>query len=748
MLAFVLLLSAQDGPSSDREKVEFFERHIRPVLVDRCFTCHSADGDSVKGGLHLDTREGLLRGGDSGPALVPGDPDRSPLIKAIRYTDTELQMPPKAPLTAEQISHFERWVRMGVPAPPARAAVAEKPAIQWDVARQFWSFRPVVPPPLPAVRLRGWALTSVDAFILSRMEEKGLAPAPDVDRLTLLRRVTFDLTGLPPSPEEAEAFVRDASADAFERVVDRLLASPRYGERWGRHWLDLVRYADTAGDSADYPVPQARRYRDYVIAAFNEDVPYDRFVREQIAGDLMAASDDADRRRKIVATGFLAIARRFGEEPLVDHPLTLDDTIDTMGRTLLGLTFGCARCHDHKFDPIPTEDYYGLYGIFQSTRFPYAGSDKMKYQKDFVPLLPREEAAGLLGPHAGTLAALEAEIASLEGKPERKKALDDARKKHGTLAKNAPKIEDAYAVAEGTPSDARVHLKGNPRKPGASVPRRFPRILGGQERPADAPGSGRLDLAAWLTDPSNPLTARVMVNRIWQHHFGKGIVETPSYFGRQGLPPSDPGLLDHLAAEFVASGWSVKAMHRRILLSRAYRSRAVERRRLDAEEIRDAILAVSGRLDLSTAGDHPFPPREAWDYSKASPFSAVYPSDRRSVYLMQQRLKKHPFLALFDGADTNAGTSSRGASVTSLQALFLMNSPFLHEQAERFGARVRREAEDTASRIDLAHRRAFGRPARPGEIARDEAFLRGRGAEGWTSYAKVLLSSNEFLYVD
>jgi uncharacterized protein DUF1553 len=383
-----------------------------------------------------------------------------------------------------------------------------------------------------------------------------------------------------------------------------------------------------------------------------------------------------------------------------------------------------------------------------------------------VPLLPREEADGVLKPHAEKLALLESEVKALEAKagpdpkkadPEVKKALDEARKKFGTLARNAPRIEDAYAVSEGTPGDARVHLKGNPQKPGAAVPRRFPQVLGGQRLAADATGSGRLELAAWLTDPGNPLTARVMVNRIWQHHFGKGIVQTPSYFGKQGLPPTHPELLDHLTAEFVASGWSVKAMHRLLLRSRAYQlapgraegaGTGFERRRLDAEEIRDALLAVSGTLDRSAGGDHPFPPREKWEYSKASPFYAVYPSNHRSVYLMQQRLKKHPQMALFDGGDTNLSTAGRGASITSLQALFMMNSPFVHEQAQKFGARIREAASDVRSRIDWAHRTAFGRPASPPELERGEAFLRGQGDERWTSYARVLLSSNEFVYVD
>jgi hypothetical protein len=698
MMMILLLLVLQEDPG----RIEFFERRIRPVLVERCFKCHSADGEAVKGDLRLDTREGVLRG------VVPGDPGNSPLIKAIRYSDAELRMPPKERLTPAQVGDFETWVLMGAPSPTADAAAPAKPAYDFAAARAAWPFRPVERVSRPAI---------LDL------------PKPEGDPRALLRRATFDLTGLPPTPEEVDAFLADGD---FAKVVDRLLASPRYGERWGRRWLDLVRYADTAGDSADYPVPQARRYRDYVIDAFNRDLPYDRFIREQVAGDLLPFEGDADRRTKIVATGFLAIARRFGEEPTIDHALTIDDTIDTLGRSILGLTLSCARCHDHKFDPIPAADYYGLYGIFQGTRYPYAGSDKMKYQEGFVPL----EADGRLKEHAEKLAALDAEIKALEGK-----ARNEALKRRESLAKSAPRIEDAYAVSEGTPGDARIHLKGNPQKPGALVPRRFLQVLGGQALPPGTSGSGRLELAGWLVEA--PLTARVMANRIWQGHFGEGLVRTPSYFGKQGLAPADPGPLDFLADAFVRSGWSVKALHRLIMNSRAYRAVDVPRRRLEAEEIRDAILAVSGALDLAGGGEHPFPPRETWVYSKASPFYAVYPSERRSVYLMQQRLKKHPFLALFDGADTNASTAGRGASVTSLQALFLMNSPFVHEQAARFAARLRGEPRE---RIDQAHRLALGRPAREEELRRAEAFLVSE--DRWTSFAKVLFSSNEFLHVD
>ncbi len=769
MTLLLLLPLAAGLQEAERERLDFFEKRVRPLLVERCYKCHSASGDSVKGGLLLDSREGLLRGGNTGPAVVPGDPDASPLVRAVRGSDEEIRMPPKSRLAPTEIADLEAWVRMGAPAPAD--ASPPRPRIDFEAARRFWSFRPVADPEPPAVK-GDWARTPIDRFVQEKLEERGLAPAPDADPRTLLRRATFALTGLPPTPEEMEDFLSDPSPGAFERAVERLLASPAYGERWGRRWLDLVRYADTAGDSADYPIPQAHKYRDWVIAAFNRDMPYDRFVREQVAGDLLDAGRDG-----IVATGFLALARRFGEEPSAEHHLTIDDTVDTLGRVVLGLTLSCARCHDHKFDPITTDDYFALYGVFQSTRYPATGGDKMKYQKDFVPLVPREEAERILRPFEEKLARLDLEARPLEeeiaarerelagGKAEPRKdprdlkelrkALGEIRKRRETLAKERPAIDDACAVAEGTPGNARIHLKGNPKALGREVPRRFLEVLGGAALEAPE-GSGRRELAGRLADPANPLAARVMANRIWQWHFGKGIVRTPSTFGSQGLPPTHPGLLDHLASEFVRSGGSVKAMHRMILGSRTWRLAAGDaaqedlfgafpRRRLDAEEIRDSILSVSGALDRTAGGPHPFPAPKDWNFSKASPFYAVYPTERRSVYLMQQRLKRHPYLALFDGPDPNASTDARPATTTSLQALFMLNSPFVHEHARRFAARAGAAASDPDARVDRAHRLAFGRAATAEELALGRAFLE---RADWTSHAKVLLSSNEFIHVD
>ena len=812
------LLLGTMAPAKEPEpaQAEFFEKAIRPILVERCQKCH---GEAApKGGLSLLSRAGLMQGGDSGPAAVEGKPEESPLIHAVRYVD-EPRMPPKKRLAEPEIDAITKWVEMGLPwpesaadpaAPSAEAAPSAAPTFAiTDEQRAFWSFRPVIDPPLPAAI----ASTPVDRFLLAKLAEKGFRPAPPADKRTLLRRATFDLIGLPPAPEEVDAFLADESPEAFAKVVDRLLASPRYGERWGRHWLDLVRYADTAGETADFPIPQAHRYRDYVIDAYNRDLPYDQFVREQIAGDLLAADGPRERyEAKLVATGYLAIARRFGFDPQNYHNLTIDDTIDALGKSVLGLSIACARCHDHKFDPIAQADYYAIYGILDSTKYPFPGSEEMRVPRDFSTLLPAPEVEAMVAPHRAKMAPATAEVAAIDAqnaaidkaiaeatpqappmadrgvldalrkrKAEVVAARAEAGKRLDALAAQAPGVELAYAVAEGTPHDAKIHRRGDPRTPGALVPRHFPLILGGQTLPPGDPGSGRRQLAGWLTDPRNPLTARVMVNRLWHHHFGRGIVATPSDFGKRGRAPSHPELLDYLAARFVESGWSIKTMHRTMMLTDAYRMsgdgdpRLAEadpenewlarfpRRRLEAEAIRDAMLTASGDLDLSPAGPHPFPPPSQWGFSQHQPFQAVYESRHRSVFLMSQRLRRHPFLALFDGADTNVSTDHRSTTTVPTQALFFLNNPLVHDQSAKFAARLLRdEPADDARRVDRAHRLAFGRPATPGELLAAADYLRDAAADlqsagvpaaalpaaSWASYGRVLFGSNEFLYVD
>jgi hypothetical protein len=612
------------------------------------------------------------------------------------------------------------------------------------------------------------------------------------DKRTLVRRLAFDLTGLPPAPAEIAEFLNDAAPNAYARVVERLLASPRYGERWGRHWMDVVRYADTAGDNADYPVPEAARFRDYIIDAFNGDKPYDQFVREQLAGDVLATQGAGSHYAdSMIAPGFLALARRYATAPYELWHLTLEDAIDATGRTFLGLTLRCARCHDHKFDPISQRDYYALYGAFASTSFPYAGSEELQSKKfprmNFVPLVEPAQAEPKLKRYRERLAELERLSKSLESKsdPESRKRSSAVRAEWTRLKRASlpPDLPGSYSVTEGKPADQALHRRGDPENPGAVVPRGVPRFefLEGDPPPAvSASSSGRLELARWLTQASHPLTARVMVNRIWQHHFGRGIVATPSNFGIRGEPPSHPELLDWLAARFVASGWSVKTIHREIVLSETYKlssdfeaaSAAADpldqwlwrfpRRRLEAESIRDAMLAVSGALDERRPGPHPFPPFETWHWTQHDPFKAVYPSNHRSVYLMTQRLVKHPFLAIFDGPDTNVSTDVRTRSIVPLQALYLRNSPFVQEQASRFARRLLAGAGGLNGRLELALELAWGRPPEYAERGRARQFLDetraalaregvaedSRELEAWASLAKVILTANEFLMID
>ena len=1265
MLVTSLLSTSSHSARAD-ERDDFFEAKIRPVLVRTCFRCH---GDAKTGGaLRIDSREMLLKGGESGPAIVPGKPEESLLIKAIQRQADVSAMPPEKDkaLRADQVAAFVTWVKAGAVWPIQTA--------KFEVAKH-WAFEPVRDVAPPAVQDKTWVKSSIDSFIRAKQEGTGVRPAPVADKLTLIRRATFDLTGLPPTPEEVRAFEQDASPNAFEAVVDRLLKSPAYGERWGRHWLDVVRYADTAGETADYPVPLAWRYRNYVIDAFNNDKPYDEFLREQIAGDVLASispgtSSMSQRERyaeQLAATGYLAISRRFGFDSENYHHLTIGDTIDNLGQTVLGLSLGCARCHDHKFDAVSMNDYYALYGIFDSSRYSFPGSEQKQKVRSMLPLLPpgesqpkwREfdgrvasiaaslekqkqpvpaailrslhdldgdfemqapaaggsngvlvppwlysgkigitnaaqspfknfyprgkvgasitggageyriaqalyprrsadnsdtlhvnldfriaapdanakglhrfwigampaspavellissesvslrsgdaiESLGLLKPNQwhnlqltfdlksrtvsgkfgmpgstmeftakpfspSWLGAIELVVLDSLGQTETKlpsieydnlgvqdapiapvstelpapaiaaggldpvaltKELEDltgfdgdfelqtkdappaspwgpgpnsvvklsansqspfqnsfapgelgihmpnrgeydgfgrtvanakpndegrlflsfdfrcaskdaggngswryyighgpgnsaavelffngneffrrsadareavcplvvgewyqvqltldlkAKTYTGLLATkseanpkefsgqlasgwdgtidytfidsyghiggvrpsldtdnfvisptalasfDAARVEAAktasesrraevkelrqqlvslqanaelskqelnkllaegpfamtYGMAEGTPHNVRMQMRGEPDQPGVEVPRGFVKVLGGGPLAPEKSGSGRLELAQWLTRPDNPLTARVMVNRLWQYHFGRGLVKTPNDFGVRGLPPTHPELLDHLATQFITSGWSVKSMHRLIMLSATYQQASViatggspvdgqasrlsydpdlyvpfPRRRLSAEEIRDAILIVSGELDLSPATEHPFPTPINWGYSQHGPFSAVYDHNKRSVYLMTQRLKRHPFLALFDGADPNATTAERLGTTVPTQALFFLNDPFVHTKAEKWATRLQASSPDEKTRIEQAWLRAIGRP--PTEIERTEAaeFLGAYRAEltaakmnnietrSLAAYLRTLIGSNEFLHVE
>lgn len=1253
----VVLSGAAAGTEAGTEA--YFEQHIRPVLAAVCFRCHG--GERVSGGLRVDSKAALLTGGDSGPAIDLTRPDASLLLQVIARGPDVSAMPPAADaaLSEQQVRNFREWIVAGAFWPEQAGA--------FEVQRH-WAFQPLAAVSIPETAGDVWVRTPVDAFVLSRMRQAGVEPVAAADRQTLIRRVTFDLTGLPPTPAEVAEFIGDDSADAFAKVVDRLLASPAYGEKWGRHWLDVVRYADTAGETADYPVPSAWRYRNYVIDAFNRDLPYDQFVREQVAGDLLAAGQPDERfADRTIATGFLAISRRFGFDSENYQHLTIQDTIDTLGQTFLGLSVGCARCHDHKFDPISTQDYYALYGIFESSRYPFPGSEQKQRVRALAPLLPAAEAAaawessrqraeqitarltqlqqsvpaavlrlttdldgdfelqapaaggsyGVLVPpwrytgnvsvtaaaqspfhnvypggsrgtaaaegqapwriwqalhltndstekapggaadadlskpvclnadlrigpvsagssntaphrltllsadrrqsltllfHAGqivqagtnpavqlgryqpgewfnlqlSLQPLSGDIRVLCGTPEsvaesaastvpwssvpellelagegsetrvsaafevdqiavgrtpfaavsREFPLPKVTPSEGSLAAAAQELEQligidgdlelqppggvpvapwnpgpnsvvrlraesqspfttdyprgeqgfflpgrreydgfgltirqlpmsadgrilagfdfrvqaetpeatgswryylghgpgssaavelfftverlycrvgdqlqavaelrpgqwqqlrlvldtrrrqftgslacgavrqefagelaggwdgridysfidsyghlpglrpaldadnfvlrspaaaaadsadspavavasvaarrerierlrqlqrdqqsevaalqaelqrllqegplplAFAMSEGTPEDACVQVRGEPLQRGETVPRGFLKILGEAVPAAPLRGSGRLELASWLVRPNNPLTARVLVNRVWQQHFGRGLVGTPNDFGVRGLPPTHPELLDWLSGEFMKQGWSLKTLHRLILNSAVWQQAVVEdaalgaegllrgfsRRRLSAEEIRDAILAVTGELDRSPGMGHPFPASFGWGFSQHAPFSEVYEHTRRSVYLMTPRLKRHPFLALFDGADPNASTAVRLGTTVPTQALFFLNDPLVHQSAQRWSDGLLQAVAADRECLTLAWQQALQRDPDAEEVAEAMAFLEAwRGelpagteaavarSQAFAALLRTLLGSNEFLHVE
>ena len=1029
---FIFVSAAVADEHSDR----LFESSIRPVLIETCLRCHGTV--KASGGLRVDSRQALMTGGESGASILVGKPEESLLIKAIRRHEDVSAMPPdkEKALRPDQVAHFETWIRSG----------AHWPAL----SRKFqdpkhWSFEPINDTEPPKLKGAYSGLNAIDAFIFSKQKDAGVNPSINADKQTLIRRATFDLTGLPPTPAEVVSFLKDTSLEAYEKVIDRLLNSSHYGERWGRHWLDVVRYADTAGETADYPVSWAWRYRNYVIDAFNADKPYDQFLREQIAGDVLAELESPEKYAEhVTATGYLAISRRFGFDSENYHHLTIQDTIDTLGQSVLGLSLGCARCHDHKFDAISMKDYYGLYAIFDSSRYSFPGSEQKQKFRSMVPLIPPREAVpkwrafeqriaslssklekakmpapsailrslngvdgdfemqapaaggsnGVLVPpwlfegkiavsnaaqspyknlHASgkvgvsiaadaghyrisqslyprrtnkdcrtlhvnldfrvaasdskmtdvhrfwigaTLAspALKMTISSdsvslqtvhgservAQFKPNEWQNLqlninlvdgtvsgdigtplnhssfsdkpliagwtgtldlvafessnseqvaapaidfdnfgvqeetipsafapmdapslaspeldrDSLSKELMELAEYTSRLERArtikqqlatlqteaqqallelnslltdgpcpmaYGMAEGTPHAVPIHLRGEPSQPGELVPRGFVMVLGGGSIPEDSPGSGRLELAQWLTRPDNPLTARVIVNRIWQYHFGVGLVKTPNDFGARGIPPTHPELLDYLATQFIECGWSMKAMHRLIMLSATYQQsskigiapsvattdiRTTDlfahflRRRLSAEEIRDSILAVCGELNLETAKAHPFPSPLQWGFTQHGPFHAVYDHNQRSVYLMTQRLKRHPYLALFDGPDPNATTADRLGTTVPTQALYFLNDGFVHASADAWAKRLRANNPSETGQIKQAYEAAFSRPATTAEQSEAAEFLNDYRNEltklgkndienlALSAFLRTLLGSNEFLHVD
>jgi hypothetical protein len=706
LLALAIFMPGEISAYAADTETDFFEKKIRPVLVERCYKCHSEQADKVKGGLLLDSREAIRRGGESGAAIVPGDLEASLLLSAIRYE--EYEMPPDGKLSESVIADFAKWIESGALDPRDAPAKSLAPAqVDWEKARSFWSFRPPRRSPIPTIASATTMRDPIDAFVAAKLEAAGIEPNPAAARSVLIRRLTFSLTGLPPSATEVTAFVGDTSQLAYERVVDRLLTSPHFGERWARMWLDVARYAEDqahiVGNNSSLCYPNAYLYRDWVINALNADMPYDTFVRRQLAADLIDPDDPTNH----VALGFIGLGpkyyRRSAPEVMAEE---WEDRVDTVTRGLLGLTVACARCHDHKFDPIPTSDYYALAGIFASTE--------------------------------------------MFNRP-----LDDKREK----AKNghAKKESDAlHIVRDANPHDLNVFVRGDVKKQGPVAKRGFPRVLSGTQHMEFTQGSGRLELADAIVSRDNPLTARVIVNRIWALHFGRPLVITPSNFGKLGQPPTHPRLLDDLAVRFMEAGWSLKWLHRTIVLSATYRRSStinpdcqaidpsnrllwrMNRRRLDIESWRDALLAISGQLEDKIGGKsiEPQQPHER----------------RRTVYSRISRLELDPMLAMFDFPDPSAHSARRNETTTPLQKLFVLNSPFMVIQAEALAKRVLAGAADPPDRVRLAYRTVSGREPIDAELELGLEFLDGCQQDDehdrWTQYVHVLLASNELLIID
>ncbi len=1053
LLAVVLASAparAQQSPAPgavDPQAVEFFETSVRPLLAAKCFECHGEK--QQKGGLRLDSRAALLKGGDTGAALVPGDVEGSLFIDAVRYGQT-FQMPPQGKLKPAEVAVLEAWVRQGAvwpdTAPTPTASPAPGGPLFTAEEKSFWAFQKPVEPPTPTVANTAWPISPLDSFILARLEGAGLAPAPPADKRALVRRATFDLIGLPPTQQEIADFLADDTSEAFARVVDRLLASPHYGERWGRHWLDVARYADSNGLDENLAQVNAFRYRDYTIAAFNKDKPYDLFLKEQIAGDLLPATGDlATDHERIVATGFLCLGAKMlaEDDPTKMEMDIIDEQLDTLGSAVLGMTLGCARCHDHKYDPVPSTDYYSLAGIFKSTKtmenfrvvaqwqerplatrehlaameahrqrataqrdriaerekaangalvqhageraaeyllaaarverslkllppatekplapsllaalvveaenftsgnvlvdtanygagigvilnkgelpnfaeyefeLPAAGAYQVELRLaaaearpvrlyaggvlikadaakiatgtwfpdtqawsvetvaafpagrltlrlecdgpfphfDKVALVPRALPAGVepsrleslaqasaaRGLNAAFLsqavdyvrgkASLLAAADAFQGEPAGGAALDPAslpaelheaarqatadaagpfrlppmpaslyppetQRELTTLRDELAKIDQskppepphAMAVSEGQPQNVKVHIRGNHLTQGAEVPRRFPRILAGEEQtPIDAGQSGRLQFAEWLVRPDHPLTARVMVNRIWSWHFGEGLVRSPDNFGRLGERPTHPELLDWLATRFVAEKWSIKAMHRTIMLSATYRmstaynERAAEvdpenrlwwrmpRRRLEAEIVRDSLLGVAGALDETMEGSLLQSKAREYVAGTASVNNTNYETRRRSVYLPVVRSALYEVFQAFDFAEPSVPQGHRATTTVAPQALFMMNSPLAFEQAGTLAKLLLADAAaDDAARVQTVYERAYGRPATAAETSRALAFSAAyeqklaersfpaeqRRERAWQGLCHALLAANEFLFVE
>ena len=780
MVAFLLILPATlAAPDGDA----FFESKVRPILVDRCDECHGAEAEN-EAGLYITSRKALLKGGRSGPAIQPGRPDRSLLIHAINH-DVSVQMPPKSKLPQSEIKILSAWVKMGAPWPakyasktPTAKRKAGRQITQAD--RAFWAFRPVKRPRLPKVKDLAWVRSPIDRFVLNRLESRGLRPAAKINRTTLLRRMTFGMWGLPPIPQQIQQFVNDRHPAALERMVDRLLSSPKYGERWGRRWLDVVRYADSNGMDDNMTYVDAWRYRNYVIRSFNADKSYARFVQEQVAGDRLAARPDQPKYDPLIATGFLMIGPKMlaEDDPVKQRMDIVDDQIDTIGRAFMGLTLGCARCHDHKFDPIPTADYYGLAGIFKSTRVMLTyrvdskwnsralGDSKLEKRLEYLEgELDRLDKAVVLGNfvgRAGERSRLAAQLAKV-------------KREYGRLPKAMA------AQEEQKPQDLQVFVRGNHLTRGAMTPRHFPQVLGGKLKPSiAAKSSGRLEFARWLTQDNNPLTARVIVNRIWQGHFGRGIVRSPDNFGRLGQRPDNQPLLDWLAAELVANNWSIKHIQRLILTSSAYQMSTnskgrgekidpenrllwkMNRQRLDAEAVRDSLLQLSGQLTFEVREGALSGKTLVILSASALRDPRLFRPTVRSVYLPVLRSGVYEVFQAFDFPDPAVVNGKRNNTTVSSQALFMMNSKMVRQATRMMASQALAQPGDDHQRLRSLHLRLLGRLPTKDELQLWMGFLKrfdeaaaktiksksARSRRSWQAIARVLISTNEFMYID
>jgi hypothetical protein len=807
------------GIADDAKALAHFESKIRPVLVEHCLECHSIESGKAKGGLRLDDREAVLRGGDSGPALVPGKPEESLLLAAIRHSDPDLEMPPRKDRLSDGIlKDFEQWIAAGAPDPRESANGKDgRTGDDFQSRRQHWSFRPVVAPKIPEPKRTDWAYNEIDRFILAKLEENGLEPSPDADPGVFLRRLSFDLTGLPMADETSPSFTSHSirnSQSAIRSLADSLLASPAYGQRWARHWLDVVRFAESNGKEANLIYPHAWRYRDYVIDAFDRDLPYDRFLTEQIAGDLLPAEKDTERARLLIATGFLAMGPKSLAEqnPAQFAADVADEQIDALSRAFLATSLACARCHDHKADPVTMTDYYALAGIFKSTETRYGtwiDSENNRGGK----LIRLPDLPGQLIPNRSLtkkevddlnakLAQLEADEKAGREKGEKAKAegrdlqldfnemLREALRILWTRGPVVGKLEtvdekgNALPLAMGVlEAAARIdsprYERGELAHPAEVVPRAVPALFGlASEGAVSTETSGRLELAKWITDPEHPLTARVMVNRVWTHLFGAGLVETVDDFGRTGAAPSHPELLDYLASRFVAEGWSVKALIREIVSSRTYQQASTWReeaflkdpdnrllwrqskRRLDAESIRDAMLAASGELDLSPRPGSLVAELEVQSAAMI-PFNKKVPEDldgstHRSVYLPVMRDQLPDVLRQFDFAEPSLVTGKRDSTNVPPQALYLMNSDFVRARAAALAKRLLEMPEE--ARIGKAYQRSLHRAPDEGERKLVDEFLKAPLPEGadapqeaekrWQDLCQALLASADFRMID